>query len=155
MSPYQVVYGIKPLTIHMYMPCSTVVQSVDVAFQDKDKLICLLRTNLQLAQNRMRQVCDNKRTEREFNIGDWVYLKLHPYRQHSVAARTKINLASKFYGSFQVTQCIGFVTYRLLWPTDSKIHQVFHVSLLKRKLGNASPPLSVLPSINSTGVLQW
>ncbi|TQE12665.1 hypothetical protein C1H46_001685 [Malus baccata] len=64
MSPYQAVYGVEPPTIHTYMPGSTAVQSTDAALQDRDQLLRLLRTNLHLAQNRMRQVYDSKRTER-------------------------------------------------------------------------------------------
>ena len=109
MSPYQAVYGVEPPTICMYMPGSTAVQSADAALQDRDKLIRLLRTNLQLAQNRKRQV----------------------------------------------TQRIGPVAYRLLLPVDSKIHPVFHVSLLKQKIGDASTSLSALPPLDSTGVFQW
>jgi hypothetical protein len=31
-------------------------------------------------------------TEREFQEGDWVYLRLQPYRQKSVAMRKNLNL---------------------------------------------------------------
>lgn len=32
----------------------------------------------------MKQLADKDRTERELNIGDWVYLRLRLYKQHSV-----------------------------------------------------------------------
>nr|XP_028945303.1 uncharacterized protein LOC114819816 [Malus domestica] len=155
MSPYQAVYGIEPPSIRMYMPGSTAVHSVDAALQDRDMLLRLLRTNLQMAQNKMRQVYDQKRTEREFSVGDWVYLKLQPYRQQSVATRSANKLAPKFYGPFQVTHRIGSVAYCLLLPSDSKIHLVFHVSFLKQKIGDAATPLPQLPLIDSTGFLHW
>lgn len=58
----------------------------------------VLKENLDKAQNRMKVNADKKRTEREFNVGDWVFLKLQPYRQTSVAVRKSLKPTSKFYG---------------------------------------------------------
>ena len=69
MSPFQALYGVHPPSIQTYLPGTTSVQSVDVALQDRDKLLRLLRANLQLAQNRMKQIYDKGRTEREFKVG--------------------------------------------------------------------------------------
>lgn len=41
----------------------------------------LLRENLHKAQERMKTFADLKRSDREFNEGDEVFLRLHPYRQ--------------------------------------------------------------------------
>jgi len=41
----------------------------------------LLLDNLLKAQERLEMYTDQKRTEREFKVGDWVFLKLQPYRQ--------------------------------------------------------------------------
>ncbi|XP_059318722.1 uncharacterized protein LOC132069379 [Lycium ferocissimum] len=43
------------------------------------------------------------RTERSFAVGDWVFVKLHPYRQLSFKDHSFQKLSSKFYGPFQVT----------------------------------------------------
>ena len=155
MSPYQAVYDIEPPTIRMYMKGSTAVHSVDEALQTRDNLLRLLRTNLQLAQNRMKQVYDHKRTDREFKVGDWVYLKLQPYRQHSVASRPSHKLAPKFYGPFQITKRIGSVAYQLQLPSHSKLHPVFHVSLLKPQIGSAHSQLTDLPPATFPEVMQW
>ena len=35
----------------------------------------LLKDNLTLAQNRMKQQADQHRSERRFEVGDWVFLR--------------------------------------------------------------------------------
>lgn len=57
-----------------------------------------LKTHLAQAQHRMKQMADQHRTEREFQIGDWVYLRLQPYMQATVQFRSNMKLAPKFYG---------------------------------------------------------
>ncbi|GKC43098.1 hypothetical protein Tco_1060820 [Tanacetum coccineum] len=65
-------------------------------------------------------------------------LKLGAYRQQSVYRRTIQNLAIHFYGSYYIEARIGNVAYRLKLLEGSKIHPVFHVSMLKRKVGEAT-----------------
>ncbi|XP_070009639.1 uncharacterized protein LOC142164663 [Nicotiana tabacum] len=92
--------------------------------------------NLTKAQNRMKQYADSKRSDRNFEVGDTVFLKLQPYRQTSVVICRNLNLVAKFYGSFEVLRRIGMVAYEIKPPLGSKIHPIFHVSQLKKAMGN-------------------
>ena len=68
----------------------------------------------------------------KFEIGDWVYLKLHPHRQQSVAQHINQTIAPCYYGPLQIEERFGPVAYKLKLPASSKIHPMFHASLKLR-----------------------
>ena len=61
----------------------------------------------------MKQQADKHRTEREFAVGDKVFLKLQPYIQVSVARRPHQKLAFHYYGPYTILQRVGTVAYKL------------------------------------------
>ena len=65
-----------------------------------------------------------------------MYVKLRPYRQTSLMRRMNEKIAPLFYGPFKILQKMGLVTYRLELPGTTRIHPVFHVSLLKKEVGS-------------------
>ncbi|KAH9735938.1 hypothetical protein KPL71_017914 [Citrus sinensis] len=153
-TPFEVVYGREPPTYTTYIPGETIVASVDQALRDRDSMIRLLKENLHQAQSKMKKMADKHRTKREFEVDDWVYLRLQPFKQASLALRKNRKLAPKFYGPYKVLQRIGQVAYKLELPSHSKIHPVFHVSCLKKKLGAANVQQTELPTIQEDGRMQ-
>lgn len=94
----------------------------------------------------MKVQADKHRYERNFQVNDWVWLKLQPYRQQTLQARVNQKIAPKFYGPFQIIATIGKVAYKRRLPSSTNIHDVFHVSQLKSFHGPL--PLTVtLPSL--------
>jgi hypothetical protein len=71
----------------------------------------------------------------------------------TVAIRRNLKLSPRFYGPFQVTQRIGAVAYKLNLPPTSLIYPIFHVSNLKKKLGNQTASLPHLPQLTAEGTL--
>ncbi|CAL8120388.1 unnamed protein product [Prunus armeniaca] len=154
MSPFQALYGYEPPTIETYVPGSFVVHQVDITLQDRDALLRRLRHNLQLAQQRMTLYANSKRTEREFQVGDWVFLRLQPYRQSSLCHSYCPKLSPWYYGPYKILAKIGKVAYKLALPPNSRIHSTFHVSQLKKKVGDKVTTTTSLPPMFSDGVVQ-
>jgi len=50
----------------------------------------------------MKKYLDLKRTERSFEEGVWVYLRLQPYRQIFLAFQKNLKLSPHFYGPFRI-----------------------------------------------------
>lgn len=131
MTPFEVVYGTAPPAHLPYLPGESSDSSVDYSLRKREDTIKMLKFHLLRAQNRMKQYADSKRSDRKFRIGDFVYLKLQPYRQKSLKDGTPHKLSKRFYGPFLITDTVGQVAYKLKLPPSAAIHNVFHVSQLK------------------------
>lgn len=97
----------------------------------------LLKFHLKRAKQRMKDQADKKMSEREFLVGDLVYLKLQPYRHSTMANRANFKLSAKYFGLFKVIAKIGQVSYKLKMLDTTKIHFVFFVSQLRKHVGPA------------------
>ncbi|GKB38916.1 retrotransposable element Tf2 [Tanacetum coccineum] len=98
---------------------------------------------------------DKNRAKRSFEVGSWVLLKLQPYRQVSIRQGKQNKISVKYFGPFEVLAKVGTVAYKLRLPTESQIHNVFHVSQFKKVHGNHHlTSLAVLPQVTKEGLLK-
>ena len=153
LTPYEVVYGVPPPCLLTYVAGTTRVQVVEDELKSKDQIMQLLKEHLMAAQERMKRMADPHRTEREFSVGDWVYLNFNHTANYLFPWESK-KLSPKYFGPFQVIARVGPIAYKLQLLSEARIHPVFHVSSQKKKVGNGVPVQSRLPPILDQGVLQ-
>ncbi|GJS99092.1 hypothetical protein Tco_0820262 [Tanacetum coccineum] len=93
----------------------------------------------------MEEKTNRKCRDVEFKVGDKVFIKLQPDRQITLAKCLFNKLAKRFYEPYEIVERIRKVSYRLALPVTSKIHPVFHVSILKFFTGTSSEMVTELP----------
>jgi len=60
-----------------------------------------------------------------------VFLKVNP-KKSSLKLGSHTKLVARFCGPFGILDSIGEIAYMLSFPTSMNVHNVFHVSLLKK-----------------------
>ena len=93
--------------------------------RDRDKALQQLKLHLAKAQEQVKQATNSHRWEVTFEVGDWVYLRLHPHKQNSAVQRINKKLAPRYYEPFQIEERNGPMAYKLGLPVASKVHQYF------------------------------
>lgn len=109
---------------------------------DKVKLI---RERIKTAQSRQKSYADNRRRELEFEKGDFVFVKVSPSKGIMQFDR-KGKLSPRFIGPFEIVDRVGTVAYRLALPPQlSPVHNVFHISMLRKYQPDPSHVLDYQP----------
>ena len=96
-----------------------------------------VQSNLRIAQDKKKSNADLNRTQREFQVGEHVFVRVKP-RRNSFKLGNYAKLAPRYYGTFEVLTRARLVAYQLAFPPNLKIHNAFHVSLLKRYIHDAT-----------------
>ena len=92
----------------------------------------LIQQRLLTAQSRQKSYADVRHRPFEFEVGDHVFLKVMPKRG-VVRFGKRGKLSPRFIGPFEILERIGTVAYQLaLPPSMLGVHEVFHVSMLRR-----------------------
>ena len=138
-TPFMLNYGQHPLTplnigiSRCHVPVAKgLVQSMSSIMQEAKK-------HLLAAQNRQKSYVDTKRREISFDVGTQVLLSTSNIKLKMPGAR---KLLPRWIGPFKVVKKVGKVAYKLELPETLKIHDVFHISLLKsyKTSGKVQPP---------------
>lgn len=146
-SPFQALYGHEPNFGAFPELDPDITSPVTDVMKERATQIDLLKRNLDAAQERMKKYADKHRSEKTFQVGESVLLRLQPYAQQSVVNRPFPKISYKFFGPYKVLERIGNVAYRLELPANSQIHNVFHVSQLKDYHPDFTPIFAELPKL--------
>ena len=100
--------------------------------RDTSKKVSLIRQRLLTAHSRHKSYVGVRRRPLDFEVGDHVFMKVMPKRG-VVRFGKRWKLSPKFIGPFKILKRVGTVAYWLaLLPSMSSVHEVFHVSMLRR-----------------------
>jgi predicted metallo-beta-lactamase superfamily hydrolase len=73
MSPFMALYGYRPPSIISSLTYRSKVQAVEEHIENQQQVLQLLKDNLTLAHNQMKQQAYQHRSERSFEVRDWVF----------------------------------------------------------------------------------
>ncbi|KAA0043380.1 pol protein [Cucumis melo var. makuwa] len=106
--------------------------------QSTNEAIQKIRSRMHTAQSRQKSYADVRRKDLEFEVGDKVFLKVARMRG-VLRLKRRGKLSPRFVGPFEILERIGPVAYRLaLPPSLSTVHDVFHVSMLRKYVPDPS-----------------
>ena len=111
--------------------------------KDTEEKVQVIRKRLKAASDRHKSYANLNRRDIEYEVGDKVFLKVSLWRKILRFGR-KSKLSPRFIGPYDILERIGSVAYRLALPPElAKLHDVFHVSMLRRYHSDESHILPV------------
>ena len=100
--------------------------------KDTSEKVSLILQRLLTAQSQQKSYADVRRQPLEFEVGDHIFLKVMPKRR-VVRFGKRGKPSPRYIGPFEILERVGTIVYRLaLPPSMSGVHEVFHVSMLRR-----------------------
>ena len=132
MAPYEASYGRKCGTPVCWMKLNEHKVIGPDIMKDTEEKVQVIRKRLKVVSDRQKSYADLKMRDIEYEVGDKVFLKVSPWRK-ILRFGQKGKLSPRFIGPYEILECIGPVAYQLALPPElDKLHDVFHVSMLRR-----------------------
>ena len=143
MAPYEALYGKKCRTPICWTELNEHKVIGPKIVKETEEKVWIIQQGLKVACDRHKSYADLKRNDIEYEVGDKVFLKVSPWRK-ILRFRKKGKLIPRFIEPYEILERIGPVVYCLALPSElAKLHNVFHVSMLRKYHSNESHILPV------------
>ena len=132
------------------------IQALELVQQCQAR-VAVIKQRLLTAQRRQKSYADVRRKDLKFAAGDHVWLKILPMKG-VVHFSKRGKLSPRYVGPFEILSRVGSSAYQLaLPPALSVVHNVFHVSMLKKYMPDESyvlnfTELGVAPNLTT---VEW
>ena len=145
MAPYEALYGRRCKTPICWDDADEKkLLGPELVMKTADK-VKVIWEKIKTAQDRQKSYVDNRRKDLEFEVGDMVFLKVTPWKG-VIRFGKRGKLSPRYIGPYPIIERIGPVAYKLNLPDElSRIHNVFHVSMLRKYVYDPSHVLKDLP----------
>jgi hypothetical protein len=144
MAPFEALYGRKCRTPLCWEEVGDRKLYGAELIQITTEKVRIIKDRMKVAHDRQKKYADIRRRPLEFCPGDKVFLKVAPWK-HMLRFGMKGKLAPRFIGPFEIQKRIEPIAYEINLPSQlAKVHNVFHVSLLRKA---DVDPSRVLPQV--------
>ena len=144
MAPYEALYGRRCRTPLCWEETGDRKLYGADLIQVTTEKVRIIKDRIKVAQDRQKKYADVRRRPLEFRTGDQVFLKVAPWK-NMLRFGLKGKLTPRYIGPFEILQRVGPVAYKVdLPPQLAKVHDVFHVSLLRKA---DVDPTRILPKV--------
>jgi hypothetical protein len=132
MAPFEALYGRRCRTPLSWSETGErQIFGPDLVTEAENK-VKIIQANLDTAQSRQKSYADQRRKPLQFQVRDFVYLRVSPTKgvqRFSIKGK----LVPRYVGPFKILEVCGPMAYRIHHPSQlAAIHNVFHISQLKK-----------------------
>ncbi|MCO5597520.1 hypothetical protein L7F22_051598 [Adiantum nelumboides] len=135
-APFEIVEGGKK--VPPILQTKDKIFEADKYVQNTDEAYRKIKLALEKTQSKQKKAADRHCRELVFSLGDWVLLRFEKAKFRKMKGKERLfpKRGKRYYGPFQVCDKFSDVAYRLKLPEGWKIHNAFHVSLLRPFVGD-------------------
>ena len=145
MAPFEALYGRKCRTLVCWDEVGERRLVGPELVQITSEKVKVVRDNLKIARDRQKSYADNRRRDLQFEIGDQVILKISPWKG-VLRFGKRGKFSPRYIGPYEIVSKVGPVAYKLKLPLElSRIHDTFHVSMLRKYIPDPSHVLREQP----------
>ncbi|XP_074351731.1 uncharacterized protein LOC141690871 [Apium graveolens] len=145
MPPYEALYGRKCRTPTSWDEVGEGKSFGPELIQQMKDTVTVMKKRLVAARDRQRKYTDPARKDMKLEIREVILLKVSPWKGLTRFGK-KGKLAPRYIGPFEILNQVGKVAYELALPPQYQhVHNIFHVSLLKKYNPDANHVIEIEP----------